>query len=77
MEQDAEMNRILIASTERMVKFQADAQVQSAELLQKCAQSLSFLSSRRSPGNSTSNREQEGSEITDEDDEVQNGVLLA
>ena len=27
MEQDAELNRILIASTERMAKFQADAQI--------------------------------------------------
>lgn len=44
MEQEAELNRILIESTERMVKCQADAQVESARLLKKCADSLEMVS---------------------------------
>lgn len=48
MEHDAEINRILIASTERIAKYQADAQVQSAELLKQCAESLRGLADKQS-----------------------------
>lgn len=40
MEQDSELNRILIASTERMIKLQADAQIQAASMLKVAAKNL-------------------------------------
>lgn len=42
MEQDAELNRILIAATEQMTTFQANAQLESARLLKECSQSLGY-----------------------------------
>lgn len=44
MDQDGDMNRILIASMERMTKIQADAQVQAASLLKDAAQNLRTFS---------------------------------
>ena len=43
MEQDAELNRILIAATEQMTTFQANAQLESARLLKECSQSLGYV----------------------------------
>jgi CRISPR/Cas system-associated endonuclease/helicase Cas3 len=63
MEQDAELNRILIASTERMAKFQADAQIQSASLLKKCASTL------RNFANGQKDEDEEEDEDDDEEEE--------
>lgn len=37
MEQDAELNSMFVATMERIVKCQADAQVESVKILEKCA----------------------------------------
>lgn len=67
MEQDAELNRLLIESTERMVKAQADAQVQSATLLKKCAITLRSLENGQKSDDS-----EDDSELDDDDDELVN-----
>lgn len=66
MEQEAEVNRILIESTERMVKFQGEAQVESAKVLKKCAGFLKMVSksqNKNDKGVNGSNDEESSKEI--------------
>lgn len=77
MEQDAELNRILIASTERMAKSQADAQIQSAKLLKKCAQTLRTMAAVPKPGENDAEDEDDDDEDDDEDDDDEDGLAVA